>query len=527
MKIGFPKEIAPGERRVACAPEEAARIVALGHAALVERGAGAAAGFSDAAYAAAGAEVRDDAESVWRDADFVFKIRPPMLNPESGADEAAFVCDGKMLASLLSPAQNGEMISRFAQAGGTAIALDAVPRVSRAQKMDVLSSMASVAGYRAVIEAGNRFGRFFTGQVTAAGKIPPAKVLVIGAGVAGLSAIGTAVSMGAEVRAFDTRPEVREQIESMDAEFLELDFAEEGAGAGGYAKEMSAEFLRAETELFMRQAREVDIIITTAMIPGKAAPKLITAEMIAAMRPGSVVVDLAAERGGNCELTRPDEVVESNGVFILGFTDLPSRMAAQSSRLFAANARHLLAELTPNKDGKIVLNLDDAVHRAFTVARGGKVLWPPPPVALAAAPKPAPVAPSSSQARESSDTSPARPVRKRALLGGLGGLALALGAILGVGSVAPESFMGHFTVFVLACFVGWQVVWNVTPALHTPLMSVTNAISGIIIVGALLQVGAGNFLAASLAAVAALLAAINIAGGFLVTRRMLRMFRRE
>ena len=519
MKIGIPKEIADGERRVACAPGEIAHLQKLGHEVLVQSQAGDAAGFYDADFIQAGAQIRQAAEDVWIESDLVCKIRPPMQNPTIGKNEADFVRDGKILAALFAPAQNQHLARQIAEIGGTVIALDAVPRVSRAQKMDVLSSMASVAGYRAVVEAGHQFGGFFTGQVTAAGKIPPAKILVIGAGVAGLAAIGAAVGMGAVVRAFDTRPEVREQIESMDAEFLELNFSEDAQGEGGYAKIMSDEFIRAEMALFARQAKEVDIIISTALIPGKPAPKLITAEMVKTMKPGSVIVDLAAEQGGNCQLTRPGESVNCGGVFILGFTDLASRMAPQASRLFAANARHLIAELTPHKDGKITVNLEDEVQRAFVVAHQGKILWPPPPMTIAAAPK----SPPKTEAKSAADS----PKEKRSGWKSLVGIAACVAVILGVGAVAPESFMGHFTVFVLACFIGWQVIWNVSPALHTPLMSVTNAISGIIVVGAILQAGAENFLAAALAIAAVFLASINIAGGFLVTRRMLNMFRRE
>ena len=396
--------------------------------------------------------------------------------------------------------------------------MDSIPRISRAQKMDSLSSMANIAGYRAIVEAAQHFGRFFTGQITAAGKVPPATVMVIGAGVAGLAAIGAAKSMGAIVRAFDTRPEVKEQVESMDAEFLMLDFDddEDGAGEGGYAKVMSEEFIKAEMALFAEQAKEVDIIITTALIPGKPAPRLITADMVRSMKDGSVIVDLAAEQGGNCELTRPDEVIETNGVSIIGYTDLPSRLATQSSQLYATNLRHLITDMTPEKDGNIVVDFDDEVVRGATVCRNGQTTWPPPAPKLSAAPPKAEPAPPPVVVED----------KKPSILGPIiatvvGGLAL-----LGLGAVAPPSFMAHFTVFVLACFVGYMVIWNVTPALHTPLMSVTNAISSIIVIGGLLQISSSNTLIMWIAAATVLITSINIAGGFAVTRRMLEMFRK-
>jgi NAD(P) transhydrogenase subunit alpha len=519
MKIGIPQEVASGERRVACTPVEVPKLIKLGYEVLVQSGAGVAAGFADSEYESSGAGIVSDAESLWAQSDIVTKIRPPMDNGELGDHEQNKVNSGKTLISLFAPAQNQEMFTRISEIGGTVIAMDAIPRISRAQKMDVLSSMANVAGYRAVIEAGQHFGRFFTGQITAAGKMPPAKVLVIGAGVAGLSATGTAVSLGAIVRAFDTRPEVREQVESMNAEFLEVEVEEDGSGSGGYAKVMSPEFIEAEMALFLEQAKEVDIIITTALIPGRPAPKLITAEMVEAMKPGSVIVDMAAEQGGNCELTVADQVNVVHGVSIIGYTDYPSRMAAQSSQLFATNVRHLLSDLTPENDGELVLDLDDEVVRGSTVVRAGEILWPPPPIQVSAKP-PQPAAPAAALAVESDSP------KKRALSSVIGGL-VAAGLILAMGAVAPASFMAHFTVFVLACFVGWQVIWNVSPSLHTPLMSVTNAISGIIVIGALVQINAPDKLAVGLAIAAMLLASINIAGGFLVTQRMLKMFRRD
>ena len=403
----------------------------------------------------------------------------------------------------------------------TVLAMDSVPRMSRAQKLDALSSMANIAGYRAIVEAAQHFGRFFTGQITAAGKIPPAKVLVIGAGVAGLAAIGTAKGMGAIVRSFDTRPEVKEQIESMDAEFLMLDFKEEGGGTGGYAKTMSKEFIEAEMALFAEQAKEVDIIVTTALIPGKPAPKLITTAMVESMKPGSVIVDLAAEQGGNCDLTERDQVVVKNGVTLIGYTNLPSRLANQSSQLYATNLRHLLTELCPDKNGIINVNMEDEVIRGTTVIKEGKITWPPPAPKLSAAP-------TASVAETNTGPTEAEPKKsfipnwvKQLLPITIAGLAL-----FGIGAVAPESFMTHFTVFVLACFVGYQVIWNVSHSLHTPLMSVTNAISSIIVIGAIVQISTANPTVTILAGAAIFLAAINIFGGFFVTRRMLEMFRK-
>jgi NAD(P) transhydrogenase subunit alpha len=408
------------------------------------------------------------------------------------------------------------MLKDLTARGVTALAMDYIPRISRAQKMDALSSMANIGGYRAVVEAAQHFGRFFTGQITAAGKVPPAKVLVIGAGVAGLAAIGAAKSMGAIVRSFDTRPEVKEQVESMDAEFLLLDFEDEdGSGEGGYAKVMSDEFIKAEMALFAEQARDVDIIITTALIPGKPAPKLITAEMVRSMKDGSVVVDLAAEQGGNCELTEPEKVVVKHGVSIIGYTDLPSRMAAQASQLYGTNLRHLLTDMTPEKNGEIVVDFEDEVVRGATVCKDGETTWPPPAPKLSAAPpKKAPEPPPVVVEEKKSAAGPV-------IAAALGGLAL-----LGLGSVAPPSFMAHFTVFVLACFVGYMVIWNVTPALHTPLMSVTNAISSIIVIGALIQISSADSMIKWIAVFTLLITSINIAGGFAVTRRMLEMFRK-
>jgi NAD(P) transhydrogenase subunit alpha len=520
MIIGVPSERAPGEKRVALSPPSVAAAIKLGFKVNVQAGAGAGAGFSDSEYQEHGAEIIDALNQIYQGIDVVIKIRPPLHHGPQIEDELSLLERGKTLISLIGPGQNPDLLDALAQRGITTLAMDAVPRISRAQKLDTLSSMANVAGYRAVVEAANHFGRFFTGQVTAAGKVPPAKVLVIGAGVAGLAAIGAATAMGAVVRAFDTRPEVKEQVESMGAEFLMLDFDEEGSGQGGYAKVMSEAFISAEMKLFEEQARDVDIIITTALIPGKSAPKLILADTARLMRPGSVIVDLAAEQGGNCELTRPGEVVKDGGLTVIGFTDLPSRMAAQSSQLYGNNVVHLLTELCPEKNGEIEVDMDDEVIRGLTVVHNSQVTWPPPAPRLSAAPAPAQTAPVTTPKVAAESES-------RSAVGSVIGLVLVIGLILGVGAFAPKSFMGHFTVFVLSVFVGWQVIWNVTPALHTPLMSVTNAISGIIVVGALVQMSSASGVVVVLAAVALFVASINIFGGFWVTQRMLRMFRKD
>ena len=520
MRIGVPKEIHRGERRVAASPDSVKELIRLGFTVAIESGAGDAAHFTDQSYRDAGAEIVADARALWRDADLVTKVRPPDSTP-GGAHEADLLREGGHLISFLWPAQNGELLTRLAARGATVLAMDAVPRISRAQKLDALSSMANIAGYRAVIEAANHFGRFFTGQVTAAGKVPPAKVMVIGAGVAGLAAIGAATGLGAIVRAFDTRPEVRDQVKSMGGEFLTVDIEEEGTGQGGYAKVMSEAFIKAEMALFAEQAKEVDIIITTALVPGRPAPKLITEEMVQSMPRGSVIVDLAAEQGGNCALTVPGEVVVRHGVTIIGYTDLPSRLPAQSSRLYATNVRHLIAELTPGKDGRLVVNMDDEVIRGATVVKEGAVTWPP-PAAVVTAPARKPVA-----ATPVVNTAVAAKKDPKPGYGSAVGLVLGTAAVLGIGYVAPPAFLTHFTVFVLACFIGYKVVWSVTPSLHTPLMSVTNAISGIIVIGALLQAsGPGTSLVTILAFIAILISTINIAGGFLVTQRMLKLFRK-
>ena len=517
MKIGIPKEIHQGEKRVATTPEAATQIMKLGFSVSIESGAGLNADISDEAYKEVGVEVIADTRTLWKQSNIIMKVRAPEYNIELDIEEIDLLTSGACLISFIWPAQNEALMQKLAAKQVTVLAMDSVPRMSRAQKLDALSSMANIAGYRAIIEAAQHFGRFFTGQITAAGKIPPAKVLVIGAGVAGLAAIGTAKGMGAIVRSFDTRPEVKEQIESMDAEFLMLDFKEEGGGTGGYAKTMSKEFIDAEMALFAEQAKEVDIIVTTALIPGKPAPKLITAAMVASMKAGSVIVDLAAEQGGNCELTEKDAVVVKHGVTIIGYSNLPSRLANQSSQLYSTNLRHLLTELCPSKDGVINVNMEDEVIRGTTVIKEGKITWPPPPPTLSAAPSKPTAAPAATVDHVSVAKHPVKELLPL-LIAGL--------VLFSVGAVAPESFMAHFTVFILACFVGYQVIWNVSPSLHTPLMSVTNAISGIIVIGALVQISATNVIVSSLAGLAILIASINITGGFLVTRRMLEMFRK-
>ncbi len=527
QKIGVPKEIAPGEKRVALTPESAGRIQKLGYDLVIEAGAGAAASFTDEAYRAAGVEVVDGAEALWAASDIVMKVRGPIDHPELGKHEAELLREGQVLISFIWPAANEDLLAKIKEKGATAIAMDAVPRISRAQKLDALSSMANIGGYRAVVEAANNFGRFFTGQITAAGKVPPAKVLVVGAGVAGLAAIGAARSLGAIVRAFDVRPEVAQQIESMGAEFLFLDFEESASGEGGYAAPSSPEFREKQLALFREQAPEVDIVITTALIPNRPAPKLWLEDMVKAMKPGSVIVDMAAERGGNCDLTVPEEkIVTENGVTIIGYTDYPSRMAAQSSQLYATNLRHLLDDLTPEKNGAPVVNMEDDVIRTSTVVKDGEITWPAPPLKTQAIAKPA----QQSAKPEVSEEEKRRleeAAQKKWAQTQIGLLAAGTALVLLVGAVAPESFMQHFIVFVLSVFVGFQVIWNVSHALHTPLMAVTNAISGIVVVGAILQIGSSSGLVLFLSAIAVLIATINIFGGFLVTRRMLAMFQKS
>jgi NAD(P) transhydrogenase subunit alpha len=523
LKIGTPKEVFEGEARVAMTPDSALQLQKLGHECYVESGAGAMAGFSDAAYKNAGVSVVKTAAALWKEVDIVAKVRPP------SDTEAKRMQKGQTLISFFYPAQNEEQMALLAKKGSTVIAMDMVPRISRAQKMDALSSMANIAGYRAVIEAGNNFGRFFTGQVTAAGKMPPAKVLVVGAGVAGLAAIGTSVSLGAVTYAFDVRPEVAEQVESMGAEFVYLDFEEEqqdGATTGGYAAVSSPEFREAQLAKFRELAPEVDIVITTALIPGRDAPKLWLADMIAAMKPGSVIIDLAAERGGNAEGTVMDEkVVTDNGVTIVGYTDFPSRMASQASSLYATNIRHMMTDLTPEKDGAVNHNMEDDVIRGATVAHDGDVTFPPPPPkiqAIAAKPQEKPKELTPEEKREQEIAAFKAATKQQVTLLAVGGL-----LTLGLGLIAPASFMQHFIVFVLSVFIGFQVIWNVSHSLHTPLMAVTNAISSIIILGALMQIGSGSMLVIILAAASVFMAGINIFGGFLVTRRMLAMFQKS
>jgi NAD(P) transhydrogenase subunit alpha len=520
LLIGVPRERATGERRVAASPDSVKRLITkLGFRVQIEAGAGVEAGFTDAAYAAAGAGIVDLA-AVWGQSDLVLKVNPPLLDPAAGVDELAGARRGLTLVCPVQPAQNKALVERMAALGLTVLALDCVPRITRAQKSDVLSSMANIAGYRAVIEAAHRFGGFFGGQMTAAGKSPPAKVLVIGAGVAGLAAIGAARSLGAVVRAFDVRPSVREQINSMGAEFLTVELDESGEGAGGYAKTMSPAFIAAEMALFRAQAKEVDVVITTALIPGQPAPELWTADMVESMKPGSVVVDLAAAQGGNCKLTVPGAVTEVHGVHLIGYTDLTSRLPTISSRFFANNIVNLLEDMGGATKWRV--NLDDEVVRGCIVLHEGALLWPPPR-------PPAPPTPAAAPRAQAPAQAPvhAHPPTGQSRWGPV--VALALGAAaLGLSFVAPAGFVQQLTVFTLSCVVGWQVIWSVNHALHTPLMSVTNAISGIIIVGGVLQAGAEpTSLAGVLGAVAVLIASVNIAGGFLVTSRMLQMFRKR
>jgi NAD(P) transhydrogenase subunit alpha len=527
LLIGVPKETAAGEKRVATVPEVVEKLAKLGFAVAVQSGAGEAANFADDTYRAAGAEVLPSAAELWARADIVFKVRPPTL------EEVGMMREGATLIGFVWPAQNPELMQALQARRATVLAIDCLPRqLSRAQKMDALTSMAGISGYRAVVEAANAFGRFFNGQITAAGKIPPAKVFIAGVGVAGLSAIGTAANLGAIVRANDTRAEVADQVVSLGGIFVKVDYEEEGSGGGGYAKVMSEGFQQAQREMYAREVKDADIVITTALIPGKPAPKLITADMVKTMKPGSVIVDLAAEQGGNCELTVPGEAVVRHGVTLIGYTDLLSRLAKQSSTLYSNNLLRLTEELCKAKDGNIVVNFDDDAIRGLTVIKAGELTWPAPPPKLPAAPP-----------RPKSDATPitapkghghgaSEPMSAKSLATVFG-----IGAVLFllVGMYAPAAFLSHFTVFVLACFIGYMVVWNVTPSLHTPLMSVTNAISSIIAIGALVQVappltgGASDRpdgLILGLAVFALALTAVNMFGGFAVTRRMLAMFRK-
>jgi NAD(P) transhydrogenase subunit alpha len=528
--IGVPKEIFPGEKRVATVPDVVEKLRKLGFSIIVQSGAGESATIGDDEYQAAGATVVPDAAGLWSGADIIFKVRAPTR------EEADLMRAGMTLVSFIWPAQNPELLQQLAAKKCTVLAMDSVPRISRAQKLDALSSMANIGGYRAVIEAAHEFGRFFTGQITAAGKVPPAKVFVIGAGVAGLAAIGAASGLGAIVRANDTRAEVADQIKSLGGEFVPVEYVEEGGGVGGYAKVMSEGFQKAQRDVFAKQAKEVDIIITTALIPGRPAPKLITAEMVRSMKPGSVIVDMAAEQGGNCELTEPGTIAVKHGVIIIGYTDLPSRLPRQASNLYATNLFRLSEELCKAKDGQFNVNMDDEVIRGTTVVKDGAITWPPPAPKLSAAPAGA--------AGQRPAVKPAAPEKKghghgggEPMAAGTTAMIFGVAALLFglIGAYAPPAFLGHFTVFVLACFVGYQVVWNVTPSLHTPLMSVTNAISSIIIIGALVQIAPPGISDTTvrpdvmirwLAVAGIALTAVNMFGGFAVTRRMLSMFRK-
>ena len=527
MLVAIPREVRPGERRVAATPESTARLKKLGFDVAIETGAGEKASFSDEDYQKAGASIIAGPAELWSSADIVLKVQPPEDHPGLGKHEADLIREKQTLVSFIWPAKNKELIERIAARKATLLAMDQVPRVTRAQKMDALSSMANIAGYRAVIEAASFFGRFFTGQITAAGKVPPAKVMVIGAGVAGLAAIGAARGLGAIVRAFDTRPAVKEQVKSMGAEFLEVTLLEDGTGEGGYAKEMSPEFIAAELALFAAQAKDVDIIVTTALVPGKPAPVLLTQAMVESMRSGSVIVDLAAESGGNCALTRPGEVIVHRGVTVIGYVDLPSRLAPTASQLYGTNLTHLLADMGGAKSWHV--DLDDEVIRGALVLHEGELMWPPPKKPepeIKSRPKNPPSTIPPPEAKKQHDTQK-RPEAKPAGASAALALAAIAALLIALGLVAPASFLTHFTVFVLACFIGWQVIWNVCPALHTPLMSVTNAISGIILIGGMLQVsGPITAPVTLLGAIAVLIATINISGGFLVTQRMLRMFQR-
>ncbi len=526
QRLGIPREVFPLEKRVATVPDVVEKLIKLGFTVAIESGAGEAANFSDDAYRAAGAEILPDAATLWAASDIVLKVRPP--SPE----EVGLMREGGTLIDFIWPAQNPELMQQLAAKKTTVLAIDCLPRtLSRAQKMDALTSTAGVSGYRAVIEAANAFGRYFNGQITAAGKVPPAKVFIAGAGVAGLAAIGTAANLGAIVRANDTRAEVADQVKSLGGEFVKVDYEEDGSGGGGYAKVMSEGFQAAQRQMYAAQAKDADIIITTALIPGKPAPKLITAEMVQSMKPGSVIVDMAAEQGGNCELTVPGEAVVRHGVTIIGYTDLASRLAKQSSTLYATNLLRLTEELCKAKDGVAVVNMEDDAIRGLTVINHGEITWPAPPLKQAPAPAPKAAAAPVAEKKSGHGHGAGAPMPVKSLV-----IVFAVAAVLFalIGAYAPAAFLGHFTVFVLACFIGYMVVWNVTPALHTPLMSVTNAISSIIAIGALVQIappeagmnGRPDGLIQWLAFAALVLTAVNMFGGFAVTRRMLAMFRK-
>ncbi len=515
MQIGVPKEIYTNETRVAATPNTVIQLKKLGFDVVVETNAGKLASFDDAAYQEAGATIVTKS-AAWQ-SDLILKVNAPLVDPITGEDECQLLNEGSSLVSFIWPAQNADLLARLSERKINVMAMDSVPRISRAQALDALSSMANIAGYRAVVEAAHQFGRFFTGQITAAGKVPPAKVLVAGAGVAGLAAIGAAGSLGAIVRSFDVRPEVKEQVQSMGAQFLEVAIQEESGSGDGYAKEMSEDFNKAAEALYAEQAKDVDIIITTALIPGRPAPRLITKAMVDSMKSGSVIVDLAAANGGNCEYTVADKVITTaNGVTVIGYTDMVGRLPTQSSQLYGTNLVNLLKLLCKEKDGQINIDFEDEVIRGLTVIKAGEVTWPAPPIKVSAAPTQKKVDTAAVVKKEETPTSPMKKY---------GFFAAGLVAFGWLGSVAPAEFLAHFTVFMLACVVGYYVVWNVTHALHTPLMSVTNAISGIIIVGALLQIGQGSLLVSFLSFFAILIASINIFGGFTVTKRMLEMFR--
>lgn len=517
LKIGIPREVHPGERRVAAVPSTVTKLIKLGAEVIVESGAGDAASFSDQSYEEAGARVVEDTQALWSEADLVLKVRAPELNSSLERHETDLLRSGGRLISFLWPAQNAPLVERLAERKATVLAMDAVPRITRAQKLDALSAMANIAGYKAVLEGANRYGRLLGGQITAAGRIRPATVLIVGAGVAGLAAIGAARALGAIVKAFDTREAVREQIESLGGQFLKFEFDEKGEGEGGYAKQMSDAYLAAEQAFLAKHCKDADIVITTALIPGKPAPQLITAGAVVEMHAGSVIVDLAAEQGGNCAFTVRDEIVEKYGVTIVGLTDLTSRMATQASELYATNLYNLLEEMI--LDGQWRLDLEDEVQRGMLVLHDGKLMWPPPkPEVRAAAPQPPKPAPAPAAHPVKKEPSP-WPSRI--------GMAALAGMLALIGLKAPPQVLQHMTVFLLAVVVGWHVIWNVTPALHTPLMSVTNAISGIIVIGGmLLAVGPSLGIPQWLGAIAVLVASINVAGGFLVTHRMLKMFRK-
>jgi NAD(P) transhydrogenase subunit alpha len=513
MKLGVLKEIHAGEKRVAVVPRMAAKLSKLDFDVIVESGAGTLAAFTDQAYVEAGARIAPDAATVWAEADLVLKVREPEMNTALAVHEADLLKEGARLISFVWPAQNKELLERLAKRKATVLAMDAVPRISRAQKLDALSAMANIVGYRAVIESAAVYGRFLGGQITAAGSIRPATVLVLGAGVAGLAAVGCAKSLGAVVKAFDTREAVREQVESLGGQFIKFEFDEKGEGEGGYAKQMSDAYLAAEQEFIAGHAKDADIVITTALIPGKPAPKLLTSGAVVSMKTGSVVVDLAAEQGGNCALTERDKTIEKYGVTIIGVTDLASRLSRQASELYSANVVNFLEDVM--KDGVFTLDLKDEVQRGMLVLKEGELMWPPPRSEVrAAAPLPATPTVTPPVGRPKASVWPARV-----------GIVAAAALLAALGLYAPPELVPHLTVFILACVVGWHVVWNVTPALHTPLMSVTNAISGIIVIGGMILTTGGKS-GNIVAAVAVLVASINCAGGFLVTARMLKMFRK-